>query len=386
MKLLLIFISLASVLLSSLAAFVKGGAADVLSVDAALASLNLQVRLDDNNIISSSSSSISGGNSNSNSNNNSSSSSSSSSSNLIDENIIKRNNVNIHVNSGGAGSSRSVKKLDQAEVDLLLNGAKDKLRVGLLEESIPVLIEVLEQDTDHFEANRLLGSVLLSLQRYKMAESLLYTAVKVSNWSDLNSIGNLAECLRLSNELDLALKVASRGINIELKNEYERGEHGFLRFVLGSIYFNKAEYTMSAEWYLSSALMQVGYIEAWIRASTLRFPSEHINKLTAINVLTVAVRQNPQNVMLLHKLGEALLLNDMAADAVVILQSALAQDPDGQIADSRSYLANALIILGRVEEANSLYQASSPMFEFDVLGFQSLHHILQMDGNIDAYI
>ena len=63
------------------------------------------------------------------------------------------------------------------------------------------------------DVSNAVGSLLLTLKKPDIAEGFLYSAVKLSNWTDAQSIANLAECIRTTGDINLAKKVALKGMD-----------------------------------------------------------------------------------------------------------------------------------------------------------------------------
>jgi hypothetical protein len=76
------------------------------------------------------------------------------------------------------------------------------------------------------------------------------------------------------------IKVAQKGIS-----QFGQADpSGMFSFTLGSIFLSQANYSLAADWYLSSALIQKTNIDIWLKASTLQFPSEGEDLTFAQNV------------------------------------------------------------------------------------------------------
>ena len=167
--------------------------------------------------------------------------------------------------------------------------------------AIENLLQILEDTADHQQANALLGTSFLAIERADLAESFLYTAVRMSNFSDVAAICNLAESLRLNGDLDLAIEVLQKSIS-----KQQGGSAGILEFQMGEMLSGKQDFAEAANWYLSAALQNPQKEEAWLRASTLQFPPAGQNYTVAESVLTQALTVAPGSAEVVFQLGESL--------------------------------------------------------------------------------
>jgi tetratricopeptide (TPR) repeat protein len=259
--------------------------------------------------------------------------------------------ASVQPSSSSVATGTAAPPVDSALVELKIKESKGKILDGKLESSIESLIAVVEADEENFEGNRLLGAVLLSLNQSKIAEGFLYNAVRISKWKDLHSIANLAESLRVNGDPILSEKVALKGLNATSAHD-----DGILAFTLGAIYQDLGNYVRSSEWYQVSAIRQVNNIEAWLRASTMKFPSQFQNFSTAEFVLYKANQANPDNVELIYNLALALHMENRPAEAIKLYNVVRDLDPQEKVADVKGALATALHSVGNVNEAFRFYQ------------------------------
>jgi Flp pilus assembly protein TadD len=254
-----------------------------------------------------------------------------------------------HINSEASQENSGGVLTPQHNVDHLLAQAVDLYGNGDYIKSVEVLMSVLEQNSSHLEANRLVGNTLLVLRKPDLAESYLFKAVQLSNWTDASLVSNLAESLRLNGDIDLALRVLERGyLSIN-----QTDPTGRIPFEFGVLYERTGNYSDAADWYLVSALTQSVNADAWLRASTLLFPPTSWNLKFAENVLSRAVQMNPSNVALIFDLGVVLQSSGRPDEAIILYYEVLRLDPDhdGAVAN----LASALHSMNRKEEAIILY-------------------------------
>ena len=235
----------------------------------------------------------------------------------------------------------------QEEISALLSSSKASIQDGKYLESIDSLAVIIEDNPDHQEATALLGAVLLTVNQARMAEDVLFTAVKLSKWTDIISISNLAECLRLTGDLDLSEKVALKGLNVT-----SSGTAG-LRFTLGNIYFAQEKYALAADWYLTSALSEPKNIDIWIAASTVNFPSSARDLKFAENVLLQGIQYNPQSADLRLKLALNFHFSNQLNEAIAFYEGAL--NLDGSLPGAKASYATALHAAGRLQDAVNAY-------------------------------
>jgi tetratricopeptide (TPR) repeat protein len=191
-------------------------------------------------------------------------------------------------------------KMDAVAVKTHLNEAENFIGAGNYSKAVDTLLTILENSSaENQKANALLGTCFLAIDRPDLAESFLYTAVRVSNYTDVASISNLAESLRLNGDANLAIEVLERSIK-----KQEGPSTGMLEFVMGESYASKEDYTTAADWFLASALLNPEHEEAWLRASTLQFPPAHQNYDMAESVLTRAMKAIPTSSEFAFSIGK----------------------------------------------------------------------------------
>ena len=116
-----------------------------------------------------------------------------------------------------------------------------------MEAALDGLLIVIQIDEDNLECNRLIGSVLLAVQQQDLAEQFLYIAIKLSNWTDVSSLSNLAESMRARGDYELAIKIAAKGLHAVNQSD----PTGLLSNSLGLSYLSLQNYSLAAgEFYL----------------------------------------------------------------------------------------------------------------------------------------
>ena len=66
------------------------------------------------------------------------------------------------------------------KIDELLNDVKSLISIGSIQESLDILLSIVQHSPEHQECNSLLGAVLLGMNQTSLAEGFLYSALKLS--------------------------------------------------------------------------------------------------------------------------------------------------------------------------------------------------------------
>ena len=256
----------------------------------------------------------------------------------------------------------------------LIHSAKQQIETGQIDAAIDILIEVLGQYPSHVEANAIIGACLMADSSPDLAEGFLYTAVRLSNWTDIISVGNLVECLRLNDDSDLAIQVAMRGLS-SFENSIDPS--GMIGYILGNIYAAKLDFRNASDWYLASALQQKSNIEAWLKASTVLFPS--VDFQFAENVLIEGIRYNPGSDRLLFEMGLVLHQTTRVLEAIPFYLEAVRINPELQ--DALPTLATALHAVGRFDEALEAYRKADTLNRNNVVMLANYAILLKSMGH-----
>ena len=232
-----------------------------------------------------------------------------------------------------------------------LDDARSLIVAQDFDEAVKLLLPLIDINPDDKDVNMLLGSSFLALNRADMAENFLYHAVKLTDWSEVTAVSNLAEAIRQNGDLPLAEKILQKGY-VALNNTDKTGQ---LAYQFGTIQEQLENYTSAAEWYLSSALSENGDSRAWLKASTLLFPAKHWDLALAETILASGVKANPSNPALIFNLGVVMHYTNRFNEAVLLYKEALKKDPLHYAAMSN--LATALHSLGEVNSAHMLYES-----------------------------
>lgn len=220
------------------------------------------------------------------------------------------------------------------------------------EKAIEELAQILDGRPDFLPAHSVLGAILLSLQQFETAETFLFNAVRLSNWSDYASVVNLATVLRQNGDKELALKTVLKGWQTA-KNAGT--ETRALAAAFGDCYMELGNYKSAAEWYLAAAVAYENDGELWLKASTLRFPPSHQDRQAAENVLVTAVSKNENNPDLLNSLGLTLFNNNKVKEAIVLYEQVLRMDAQNN---------NALLAIATAH--HSIMQTDAALHYYDI--------------------
>ena len=154
-------------------------------------------------------------------------------------------------------TTAETKSINNDELNTFLSQAQSYISQGEYNQSITILTELIKTHNNNTQANFLLGTALLAINQTDYASEFLYNAVELSQWSDILSIYNLAECFRLINECETALKITLKGLE-NCENRID--QTGLLTYMLGNIYLTqKSNYTLAAEYFLLSAQYRYTY-------------------------------------------------------------------------------------------------------------------------------
>ena len=240
--------------------------------------------------------------------------------------------------------------LPKDDISLILSNARAAIYKNDFSDAVKLLLPIIDSDPDQIDANMLLGSSFLALDRSDLAEAFLHRSCQLTNWTIAAAVSNLAESLRLNGDVDLATKVLLKGYMAMNKTD----STGLIGFAFGVILEQQQKYSEAADWFLSSALAEPSNVEAWLRASTMLFPSTAWDLGFAENVLVQGVKVNPGSASLVFNLGVALHYSDRTNEAVALYAEVLRLDSLHY--GAMSNLATAMHSLGRLEEARVLYE------------------------------
>lgn len=257
---------------------------------------------------------------------------------------------------GKVESTPELVDLSDDRILQLLEQAKAKIMDGKLADSLDDLLQVISARPDHHVAHSIAGGVLLSLGQYDLAETMLYSASRLSNWSDFKSIANLASTLRVKGDNDLALKTLLKALQQSRQSEGDSDVNGVLSAGLAETYYELKDYSTAADWYLATAMKNPADTDSWIKASTIRYPAPHQDMKFAENVLLQGIAANPNNAELIYHLALTMYASNKVDQAIALFEQSLRLNPKHY--DSAAGLATAYHSIDKLEEALYYYDAT----------------------------
>jgi tetratricopeptide (TPR) repeat protein len=247
-------------------------------------------------------------------------------------------------------ASTETTSMTAAEIEQHIQRASEFLQENDVNSAVDELVAVVTADPNNVPAQSALGGVLLALQQFELAQTMLYSAVRLSEWKDSVAVINLATVLRQTNDTELSLKVLLKGFNA---TRDAAGETRKLAAAIGDGYVLLGEYVTAADWYLSAANSYGSDVDLWLKASTLRFPPAAQRLDDAERVLVLAVSKNPTNADLLYWMGRVLYQNNRVQEAIVMYEQALRENNDFN--DALLGLATAMHSTARTDDALYYY-------------------------------
>jgi tetratricopeptide (TPR) repeat protein len=256
-----------------------------------------------------------------------------------------------------SSSSSSLKSLNETDIDSMLQEVELLISQEKFADAINSLLTIIETNPTHQKTNSLLGYCFLTIDQSDVAENFLYTAIYESNFTDFQAIVNFIESLKFNEKYDLAisfllhLKSFPEEIVEQLESDYYS-----LNYLIGTIYEYKKDFPMAQEWYLSAALTNPTNANgaAWLRASTILFPTEEKNLTLAESVLLQAIKANPLNSELLFNLGSLLHATNRILEAKVLYEETLRLNPN--MTSALANLATILHTIGQLTDAKGYYE------------------------------
>lgn len=193
----------------------------------------------------------------------------------IKNGIQPENNIDLkaqsHIQEGEEEEVSTTISLEKSQVRLA--AARSLVMKGDIPQAIDELLEIIKDQPNNQECNSLLGALLLELKQYSIAEGFLYTAVQLSNWTDVSSVVNLAELLKKNGEIELAQKaiVKCREI-IRSKDGTTNETLAVVGEALGDAFYLNKNYSTAAELYLEAALYRPASINTWVLVFPFSLP------------------------------------------------------------------------------------------------------------------
>jgi tetratricopeptide (TPR) repeat protein len=232
----------------------------------------------------------------------------------------------------------------------LISESRTMLMDGNIEQAVDHLLPIFKTRPDHTESNALVGAILLSVQKFDLAEQFLYSAVNTSQWKNSGAVSNLAQVFMHTDAVPLAARTLRKGLDAVGNDD----STGILSLSFADLAFSVGNYSEAAEWYLMAALKRPASVDIWIKASTVRFPAAGRNYKIAENVLMQALDLNRDSTEVLFNLGLAMHGTGRITEAITFYQEALRMGSTNP--EIASTLATALHSIGRFPEALEYYQ------------------------------
>lgn len=156
-------------------------------------------------------------------------------------------------------------ELSDEDIESQLKIAKNFIVEGKVEESIEPLLEIIKRRPNHHESNSLVGALLLGLKQYSFAERFLYSAVLLSNWTDVVSVVNLAESLKQSGDIELSRKTIIKSRETIISSQNASNESlAMIGEALGDSFYLTGNYSLAADLFLEVALIRRTSVESWV--------------------------------------------------------------------------------------------------------------------------
>lgn len=273
------------------------------------------------------------------------------------------------------------------DIKRLVTETEDLMSRGEVERAVDNLVQVLQLKPEHQQANAYLGAILLSLEQYDSAETLLLTAITASNWADVTSVMNLAKLLRIRGDFPLALRALMTSVN-RTSDEIAVSDDLKLRLNIdvADTMIAAGNYSRAAEWYLMTALRfstaERKLTAVWLQASTVYFPSQHRNNQFAETVLLQALQlpYNRDEPELIFTLGLVLYATDRLNEAIACYEQVL-RLTNNQHGEALAALATSYHSGRRFVEAERYYVAASQLMQTNAVLFANYARLLhQLPG------
>lgn len=249
-------------------------------------------------------------------------------------------------------TSGSSTALTEIQLNERLGMARKLVGSGDVSGAIDELLYVHERNSENIETNGLLGSLLLAVQQYDLAEDFLFAACELSKWTEPSLVSNLAIALKEKGDLSMSMKILTKG----LETAGSQDKTGLLSVSIGDVQYAAQNYSSAADWYLVAAMKQPTNVELWVSASTVKFPAHGRDAKFGENVLLRALELNPDNAEIVYNLGLLMHLNDRLEESIVFYRESLRLADDNVAAVSA--LATALHATGQLNDALPLYQSA----------------------------
>lgn len=257
---------------------------------------------------------------------------------------------------------------EQDEEDLMAIATK-ALEDGQIEAALDHLLPILNRNASHQLANAWVGAILLSLNQTDVAESLLHSAVSLSNFKDYRSVANLGIALRQRGELGLALRVLLKGLEVaeSLDDPIATLSRG-----IADVYVDLKNFTEASDWFLNAALHRPSEVENFVLAARAG------DSVFAENVLLRGLEFNPNSSLLYYQLGLVMINKDRLKEAVTLLEQAVRLDEKN--GEAVMAAATALHAMGEFGSALHHYGLALKLQPDNIILLANLSRLMQSLG------
>eukprot|EP00981_Chlorochromonas_danica_P005299 scaffold1058_cov155-Ochromonas_danica.AAC.44 len=257
---------------------------------------------------------------------------------------------------------------EQNEEELIAIATK-ALEDGQIEVALDHLLPILNQNASHQLANAWVGAILLGLNQTDVAESLLHSAVSLSNFKDYRSVANLGIALRQRGELGLALRVLLKGLEVA---ESAEDPIATLSRGIADVYVDLKNFTEASDWFLNAALHRPSEVENFVLAARVG------DSVFAENVLLRGLQFHPNSSLLYYQLGLVMINKDRIKEAVTLLEQAVRLDEKN--GEAVMAAATALHAVGEFESALQYYVLALKLEPDNIILLANLSRLMQSLG------
>jgi len=188
------------------------------------------------------------------------------------------------------------------------------------------------------------------MKRYDAANMIFYDSVISSNWSDIRSSVASAYIFCNNGKPDTAVNL----LKYQLSKSNLSDPDGLINFALAQIYEQKKDFEIAHQYYFISASQDISNCYAWLKASTLTFPSNHQNYSHAESVLLLANKYLPQNSYIYFHLAVVMMNSNRYQNALLLFLEAYHNQPVHHVT-ALLHTAEILQLLEFYEESRNYY-------------------------------
>lgn len=287
------------------------------------------------------------------------------------------------------------------EIEKRMAAAETFIKENRIPQALDELNIVLTANINHERACLLTGIILLSVKEFSTAEPLLYNAVNVSNWSNINAVYHLSLLYSYQKEYEVSIRTLLTG----MKSVPAQDENAYLYpYGLAENHYQLKNYNISAQYYLLAAQQRTDDIEIWLKASTFYFPNDNNEAVAAADgtkkilpytksydyierVLLQSIQLNPNNPTLLYHLGIVLFNTQRVDKAIIVYEEAIRLRND--FSEAIAALATAYHAALRFKDALTYYNIAyqkNPQNIILICNFAKLLNTLQNKNDAEMLL